>query len=677
VLRAERLCVARGARDLFADLDWMLDRGDRVGLVGPNGAGKSTLLRVLAGEIVPDSGSVRLARGERVGYLPQEGIVHEGQPLLREALAGMRTLTALKADIEASVNTMHAAAPEDPAHAKALALHDEAESAFRALGGYSMEADATRVLRGLGFRDADLTRECAEFSGGWQMRIALAKLLLEGPDVLLLDEPTNHLDIEARTWLEHFLSSYRGAVVVVSHDRTFLDRVVRKICELSGAKLTTYTGTFTAYVAAREARLELLRKQYAEQQDEIKRQELFIRRFRAKESKASQVQSRVKMLEKIERIELPPSEARVRFRFPPAPRCGPAPLALSAAAKRYGRLVVFEDAHFTIARGERICLAGPNGAGKSTLLRLLAEREALDNGEVVRDRSARVAYFAQDQALELEPDDSVLDATQCAAPQTPVAEVRSLLGAFLFRGDDVHKPCRVLSGGERNRVALARVLLQSANVLLLDEPTNHLDLQAKETLREALSAYDGAVAFVSHDRDFVDSIATTVVEVGGGALRRFEMGFEAFLWKRAVELGYRGSPAPGLPAPDLWFLRGTEFFDEERGDASEPREGASSAAAPKPRLGFEERRKLQRRAEALRKRVADAEAQSAGAERELAALDARLAAPEMASDHQKLATLLAEREALVEKNDRATAEWEAAMHDLETLDRSLEENGGV
>jgi ATP-binding cassette subfamily F protein 3 len=372
------------------------------------------------------------------------------------------------------------------------------------------------------------------------------------------------------------------------------------------------------------------------------------------------------MLEKMERVELPPSEARVRFRFPPAPRCGPAPVSLVAATKRYGRLRVFEDAHLSVARGERICLAGPNGAGKSTLLRLLARREALDAGEVIHDRSARVAYFAQDQAKELDAGESVLDATARAAPHAPIADVRSLLGAFLFRGDDVHKPCTVLSGGERNRVALARVLLQTANVLLLDEPTNHLDLQAKETLGEALAAYDGAVVFVSHDRDFVDALATAVVEVGGGTLRRFETGFEDFLWRRAVELGYRGTPASGLPAPDLWFLRGTEYFDEERGA-----HGALEAPEASPKLGYEERRKLQRRAEALRKRVAQAEAQSAAVERDLGALDARLAAPEMASDHQKLATLLRERESIAAHAEEVTAEWEAAMLELEEVEAAL------
>ena len=678
MLRAEKLCLARSAKDLFIDLDWLLDRGDRVGLVGPNGAGKSSLMRVLAREIVPDSGSVHQSKGERVGYLPQDGIVHEGRTVEEEAYAGMTTLHVLEREIEGSLHELHTLDAADSRHDKALHRHEEAETAFRALGGYSMKARVTTVLRGLGFSDADLSRDCGEFSGGWQMRIALAKLLLEAPDVLLLDEPTNHLDIEARTWLEHFLAQYQGAVVLVSHDRTFLDKVANKVCELSGGTITPYNGTFSAYLIARVERLEQLRKKYAEQQDEIQKQELFIRRFRATASKASVVQSRIKALEKVERITLPASEERIRFKFPPAPRCGPAPLALLGGQKRYGKLNVLTDAHVTVARGERLCLAGPNGAGKSTLLRLLAGRESLDGGELVRDRSAKVAYFAQDQVKELRPDDTALDAVQAAAPHALPGQLRALLGAFLFRGDDVFKKCSVLSGGERNRVALARVLLQEANVLLLDEPTNHLDLQGKESLREALGAFDGAVIFVSHDRDFVDSLATSIIEVGGGDVRRYELGFEAFLWKRAIDLGFKGTPLPGVPAPDLWFLRGTDFFEEEVRLAdlkvsAGPASAASGAVvlAPVSKLSHEDRRKLQRKVESLRKKIAQLETQSGDATTKLAGLDARLSAPEVARDHTLLFSLLKERESVAEDNERFTGEWEAAMQELEVAEAEL------
>ena len=672
MLRAEKLSLQRSARDLFVELDWMLDRGDRVGLVGPNGAGKSSLLRVLAGEITPDSGQVILPKGERVGYLPQEGIVHEGQTLLAEALAGMKTLGALAAEIKETLTELEATPHDDPKHTRALERHANAEASFRALGGYSMESQATRVMRGLGFKDSDLVRDAGEMSGGWQMRIALAKHLLEAPDVLLLDEPTNHLDIEARTWLEHFLTAYPGAVVLVSHDRVFLDRVVRRIAELSQSKLTTYNGTFSAYLAARAERLLLLRKKYAEQQEEIKRQELFIRRFRAKNTKATLVQSRIKALDKLERIELPPSEERLRFRFAPAPRSGPAPLSVAGGQKRYGKLVVLDDVHLTIARGERVCLAGPNGAGKSTLLRILAGREPLDAGALVTDRSARIAFFAQDQAKELVPNESVMATVEKAAPGVLPGQIRNLLGAFLFRGDDVHKPCGVLSGGERNRVALARVLLQEANVLLLDEPTNHLDLQAKESLRDALLAYDGAVIFVSHDRDFTGEIASSVVEVGGGAVRRYEMGFEDFLWRRAVDLGFPGTPLPGVAAPDLWFLRGTEFFDEEQQAAGAPPSAVAQSAPAARKLTHEERRKLQRRAETLAKRVTDDEARSTTLGAELAALDVLLADPAVAQDHTRLWTHVRERERLVEENDRVSADWEAAMVELEAARAELQ-----
>jgi ATP-binding cassette subfamily F protein 3 len=660
MLRVEKIALARGGRDLFADLSFTLNPGDRIGLVGANGAGKSSLLRVIAGQIAPDAGEVAPGRGERVGYLPQDGLVHAGRTLFEEAAAGMTTLGRWRTEIEAALADLAHLAPEDPRHAEALARHDRAEAAFRALGGYAMEATVSRVLRGLGFADRDFGRDCAEQSGGWQMRIALAKLLLESPEILLLDEPTNHLDIEARTWLEHFLGAYSGAVVVVSHDRAFLDRVASQIWELEAGKLTGFAGNFSRYLAERELRLARLRQAFEEQEAEIRRQELFIRRFRAKATKAAQVQSRLKALDRIERIELPATQERIRFRFPPAPRSGPTLIRLDGATKRYGSRAVLEKVHLTVARGERICLAGPNGAGKSTLLRILAGREPLDDGDLHPDPRARIGYFAQDQAEELPADTTVLAAAKEAAPGAPLAQVRSLLGALLFRGDDVDKPCRVLSGGERSRLALCRILLQEANVLLLDEPTNHLDLEGKETLEVALRHYDGAVVFVSHDRDFVGALATAVVEVGGGRADRYEMGFEDFLWRRAFDLGFRGERVPGVPAPDLWFLRGTEFFEEEAGG------GAPPPAAP-AKIAYEERRRIQRRTEVLERRVAALEAESARASAEIARIEAEMVSPEVARDHPALEALHERLLALRREEDARAAEWQAAMEELESL----------
>jgi ATP-binding cassette subfamily F protein 3 len=663
MLRVERVCFARGGRDLLADLDWSVDPGDRIGLVGANGVGKTSLLRILADEIPPDSGRVLLGRGERVGYLPQEGLAHTGRTLREEARAGMVTLAAYRRDMEASLAALEALPADDPRHAQALAAHERAEAAYRAHGGYAADAQVARVLHGLGFSERDLDRDCAEQSGGWQMRIALAKLLLESPEYLLLDEPTNHLDIEARTWLEHFLAEYRGAVVVVSHDRAFLDRVAARVCELGPGGLETYHGTFTAFLSDRAERLDRLRKAHAEQQEEIRRVELFIRRFRAKNTKAAQVQSRIKALEKMERIELPETQERIRFRFPAPPRSGPWPLQLRGGVKRYGKLTVLGGVDLSIGRGDKICLAGPNGAGKSTLLRVLAEREPLDAGQLECDHHLRVAYFAQDQAEELPAKATVLETAAQAAPEAPLAHVRSLLGAFLFRGDAVDKRCEVLSGGERSRLALCRILLQEANLLLLDEPTNHLDLQGKETLQDALLAFEGSVVFVSHDRDFVDALAESVVEVGGGQALRYAMGFEDFLWRRALDLGYRGTQVEGVPGPDLWFLRGTEFFDPDAQDAPAGRTEAEA------RSSYEERKKLQRRIDALRRRIEEIEEESARSARERAALEREMA--ESPHDHQRLCALQARCEDMAREESRRAAAWETAAVELEDLERRL------
>jgi ATP-binding cassette subfamily F protein 3 len=666
--RLEKAGLYRGGRDLFHDLDWILDPRDRVGLVGANGVGKTSLLRVMAGEIPPDHGEVARARGERVGYLPQEGLLHAGRNLYQEALEGMATLRDLQREIERSLLDLERLPHDDPRHEEALRRHEGAEASFRALGGYGIEGRVTQVLRGLGFAQEDLGRDCSEFSGGWQMRIALAKLLLESPEVLLLDEPTNHLDIEARIWLEHFLENYPGAVVVVSHDRTFVDRVAHRVCELTDATLTFYPGGFTRYLADRQTRREQLLKAAAEQEQEIQRIGLFIRRYQADKARAAQVQSRMKMLEKIEPIVVPPSQERIRFEFLDPPKVGLCPIILREVAKRYGERLVLDGVDLTVNRGERICLAGPNGAGKSTLLRLLAGRERLTAGSRELDPRTRIGYFAQDQAEDLAEEATVLESTWELTPRAPETQVRTLLGAFLFRDEAVFKRCSVLSGGERSRVALARNLLQEANVLLLDEPTNHLDLQGKESLLEALQHFQGSVVFVSHDRDFTDALATTTVEVGGGRAVRYELGFDDFLWKRAYELGFEGERVPGVPAPDLWFLRGTEFFETKAGEA--PALERAEAAEAKSR--FEDRRKLLRRADTLKRRIAELEEESAAASARMAELDQRMAAPDLAADHAALWDIQQQKDTLTGENERRAEEWERALTELEEIEGQIE-----
>ncbi len=460
-----------GGRRLFTGIDWHIRLGDRIGLCGENGAGKTTLLRMLARQVSPDGGEVQVARGTTFGYLPQDGLEHRGRTLFAEVRSALAELLAMEAELgllEERIAEEHAQADLD--------RYAVLQEAFRQRGGYEIETEIAKVLRGLGFSEGDWEKPCDHFSGGWQMRIALAKLLLQRPNLLLLDEPTNHLDLPARDWLEGYLQAYPFAVVLVSHDRFFLDQVVSRIVEVWNGRLTEYPGNYSRYLEERERRVSALMEEKRRQDEEIDRIEAFIGRFRYQANKASLVQSRIKQLEKIERIEVPPQRRRIAFRFPDPPKGGRAALELSGVAQGYGDLTVLQGVDLCVEKGERVALVGANGAGKSTLMRLLAGEEAPREGTRREGHNLHLAYFAQDQAKVLEPEKTVLQEITDAAPFDMVPRVRDILGAFLFSGDDVRKKVRVLSGGERNRLALAILLLRPANLLLLDEPTNHLDL---------------------------------------------------------------------------------------------------------------------------------------------------------------------------------------------------------
>jgi len=521
MISAVAISLHYGSRALFDDVSFTIGPRDRIGLVGSNGAGKTTLLKILLGEIQPDAGSVNRARFVTVGYLPQEGMALAGQSLVREVESAFGTVLELQDRLELVRHQMELLGPDSPDLAETLEVYGELQHKLEASDAFRMKATAEKVLMGLGFSGNDFERRTEEFSGGWQMRIALAKLLLMQPSLLLLDEPTNHLDLDSLQWLEDYIRGYEGAVMIVSHDQRFLDNMTARTFALSLSRMTEYAGNFTAYLEASAARKEQVLSAYKNQQQQIKQTERFIERFRYKATKARQVQSRIKQLEKLERIELEDHEGEIHFTFPPSPPSGRVVLELRGVDKSYGSLRVFRNLSFEIQRGERIALVGVNGAGKSTLARMIAGVEAFDAGERIVGHNVVLSYFAQHQAEELDPACDVLQTVDAVATGDVRRTLRGLLGAFLFSGDDVYKSVRVLSGGEKSRLALAKMLLKPANLIVLDEPTNHLDMRSKLVLQDALLDYEGSCVIVSHDRDFLDPLVSRVVEVREGSYRNY------------------------------------------------------------------------------------------------------------------------------------------------------------
>jgi ATP-binding cassette subfamily F protein 3 len=521
-----------GHKLLFEGADWLITPHDRVGLVGANGTGKSTLMKILAGMESLDYGSISTAKGIDAGYLPQDGLALSGRSVFAECMTVFSGLRALEQEMEDLTRRMSEIDSSSQEYAQVADRFHRIEHEFQTHDGYSIEAQVGTVLSGLGFRKEDWLRNTEEFSGGWQMRITLVKLLLQQPNLLLLDEPTNHLDLEARNWLEEYLTNYPNAFVLISHDRYFLDVTINKIAEIWNKRITLYPGNYEKYLVTKSQRLEQLEAAARNQRERVEQLEVFINRFRYTATKAKQVQSRIKELEKIERIELPEEERSIHFSFPQPKASGRIVAEFAGVAKSYGEKNVFRDVSFMIERGDRIALVGVNGAGKSTLIKLLAGDEPATAGEYRLGHNVQSDYFAQDQYKELDADARILDDLGGLSPRSTETELRSLLGCFLFSADDVFKRIGVLSGGERNRYALLRMMLHPANFLLLDEPTNHLDMRAKDVLLEALSKYTGTVVFVSHDRYFIDKLATRVFEVGGGQVEVYPGNYEDYMWRK-------------------------------------------------------------------------------------------------------------------------------------------------
>ena len=521
-----------GPKLLFNELDWLITPRDRVGLVGANGTGKSTLLKILGGLESLDYGTVTPAKNMTFGYLPQDGLQLSGRTVFDECMSVFSDLRSLEQEMEELAHKMGELDHTSSEYAQVADRYQRITGEFRVRDGYALDSQVGTVLDGLGFRKEDWTRQTEEFSGGWQMRIALAKLLLAKPNLLLLDEPTNHLDLETRNWLEQYLLQYPFAYILISHDRYFLDVTVDRIVEIWNKRVQFYSGNYEKYLQQKQERRDSLVAAYKNQRERIEQLEAFINRFRAQATKAKQVQSRIKELEKINRIEIPPDERTIHFSFPQPNPSGRLVVECAGVAKSYGAKEVFREVDFTIQRGDRIALVGVNGAGKSTLIKLLAGIEPLTAGTLQLGHHVEPDYFAQDQYKELDATRRMLDDLSDVAGQKSMTELRGMLGCFLFSEDDVFKPIGVLSGGERNRYALARMLLHPSNFLLLDEPTNHLDLRAKDVLLESLEKYNGTVVFVSHDRYFIDKLATRVFEIGAGRVEVFPGNYEDYVWRK-------------------------------------------------------------------------------------------------------------------------------------------------
>jgi ATP-binding cassette subfamily F protein 3 len=638
MIQIEGIAKAYGGQTLFRDLSWRIAPGERIGLVGANGAGKTTICRILAGLEEPDEGRVSCPRGVSVGYLPQEVTSGGGGSVLAEALGGFADVW----DLEREMEQVAAALASLPGAALTVRYGD-LQHRFEALGGYRLETEAKAILSGLGFRADEVGRPLGEFSGGWRMRAALARLLLRRPSLLLLDEPTNHLDLASLAWLESFLSDYEGTVVVVSHDRYFLNRLVSSIADLGPAGLALYAGDYDDYLVEREARRELREAQARNQAKRVAEIERFIERFRYQATKARQVQSRIKMLARMERVEREGIGRRIHFSFPEPPRTGRRVAALRGVHKAYGDNVVYAGIDFEVERGDRVALVGENGAGKSTLLRMLAGVLAFEEGERALGTHVAVHYYAQHQVDALDPSNTVLDELAAAAPALAQSRLRAILGAFLFSGDSVEKKVAVLSGGEKARLALAKMLVRPAALLCMDEPTNHLDLASREVLEAALAGFPGTIVFISHDRYFINRIATRIVEIAHGELISYLGNYDDYLTAK-TRIDAAAAPAP-------------------RSRRARAAARAPALATP-PRAAGRRRRGSATDAGAMRQRLDEIERQIQALEERLRQIVELLADPTLYGDGARVRAVTSERQSAEERVARLMREWEAVSTEL-------------
>ena len=656
MLSINDLNLQYGSKHIFRNVAAQIHTGDRVGLAGVNGAGKSTLLRIMCGEQDVDPGIVSRASWFSVAYLPQEVTIDlDGRSLFDEAQSAFDDVLAQQEQLDRVSEELALLDPDSPEIDGLLALQGDLQHALDGCDVFRIRPQIERVLFGLGFSAGDLDRPVGNFSGGWIMRLLLAKLLLKKPSLLLLDEPTNHLDLDSLTWLEDFLLQYQGAMVIISHDRAFLDRVTAITWELSLGRLTVFRGNYSHYLVEKAQRLEMERAAYDNQQAQIRQSERFITRFRAKSTKSKQVQSRVKQLEKLDRIELSETERSIHFNFPPAAPSGRDVLTLEDVRKSFAGRTVFDGVSLNLQRGDKLAVVGVNGAGKTTLLKIIAGLETAE-GTVRPGHNVILSYFGQHQAQELAGDQSILDTVYHTAVDMTITQVRSLLGAFLFTGDEVEKQVRVLSGGEKSRVALARMLVRPANLMLLDEPTNHLDMSSQEILQEALAQYEGTIIVVSHNRFFVNSFVNKVLEIRNGRATIHEGNIDDYLeWRRREETRASETATQSSSA-----TRAVAAGDENSADRKVQR-----------RQRALERQELNKKLGPWRRKSEEAEQEIDRHERRKAELEALMAEPDLYSDQERWSATSREYGQVERHLERAFQRWEEAQAAIEAIEKEL------
>ncbi len=647
MISVEQLKVEFNATPLFDEVSYIINKKDRIALVGKNGAGKSTMLKILAGMQTPTSGTVAVPRDTTIGYLPQVMILTDNRTVMQEAEQAFEHIFDLQADLERMNRELAERTDyESEEYHKLIDRFTHENDRFLMMGGTNFHAEIERTLMGLGFVRDDFNRSTSEFSGGWRMRIELAKLLLRRPDVLLLDEPTNHLDIESIQWLETFLATRANAVVLVSHDRAFLNNVTTRTIEISCGQIYDYKVKYDDFVELRKERREQQMRAYENQQKQIQDTEDFIERFRYKATKSVQVQSRIKQLDKIERIEVDEEDnSSLRLKFPPAARSGSYPVICEDTRKAYGKHVVFHDVNLTINRGEKIAFVGKNGEGKSTLVKCIMNEIEYD-GKLTIGHNVQIGYFAQNQAQMLDESLTVFDTIDRVATGDVRLKIRDILGAFMFGGEASDKKVKVLSGGERTRLAMIKLLLEPVNFLILDEPTNHLDMRTKDVLKDAIRAFDGTVVVVSHDREFLDGLVTKVYEFGSGVVREHMGGIYDFLQKKKIESLNELQKGPSL-----------SVSPSGNTSAKQP----ETAPASENRLSYEAQKELNKKLKKLERIVADCEAEIEQTEAAIAILEQQMATPEGAADM----SLYERHQKLKQQLDRVVEQWEEAVMELE------------
>ena len=647
-----QVSLAFGDRDILKNVTINLQTGSKVALTGANGAGKSTLIKVLAGLVPPDSGSRAVQKECRIAYLPQSGLTHHGCTLREEADKAFE----FGYELQRRIDEIGGQLERGEGNTDALVTQQaELIQKLEDSGWHRREAAAESVLLGLGFARTDFDRDTAEFSGGWQMRIALAKALMQGPDILLLDEPTNYLDIEARSWLEQFLQNFKGGFLLVSHDRYFLDVTINEVYELFNGDLKRYPGNFSHYEKVREVELKTLIAAYEQQQEEINKLEDFIRRFGYKATKAAQAQEYQKKLEKMERIEIPESLKKIHFSFPPAPHSGRLVFRMNGITKSYdGSHKVLDNLELTLENGERLVVAGRNGAGKSTLLRIIAGEDKDFSGETIPGAGVQIGYFSQDNAETIRGKETILDYLEARAPLELIPKLRDMLGAFLFRGDDVYKSLDVLSGGEKSRIALLQLLLSPVNLLVLDEPTNHLDIHSKDVLLTALRDFGGTVIFVSHDRAFIEQLATRVLELKPGLFKNYPGNYEFYMEQLAKN-------AEGTVVEPV---ETTAAGSKTSSSAVVSTSSTTVSTAAAGQLSWEEQKRLDAERRKAEKEASRLEEKITELEEKKSELENRLADPAVYSNGEKAKAVQREIEELASQIEETTVAWEAAAEKL-------------